>query len=101
MDKDTLLDFLGQYDEDLYAELMNTDDVEGFIAKHTAELQSFPGYAEIEKPQFRLCLHRTSRRDFKGSISRIGVKGSWKGKYGRLWAVIVGYYSSNKVTLDL
>lgn len=51
MDKETLLDFLGQYDEDLYAELMNTDDVEGFISKHTADLQSFPGYAEIEKPK--------------------------------------------------
>lgn len=49
MDKDTLLDFLGQYDEDLYAELMDTDDVQGFINKHRADLQSFPGYAEIEK----------------------------------------------------
>ena len=51
MDKDTLLDFLGQYDPDLYAELMDTDDVEGFIARHTADLQSFPGYASIEKPK--------------------------------------------------
>ena len=49
MDKDTLLDFLAPYDEDLYAELMNTDDVQGFINKHRADLQSFPGYAEIEK----------------------------------------------------
>ena len=49
MNKDTLLDFLGQYDQDLYNELMNTDDVQGFINRHVKDLQSFPGYAEIEK----------------------------------------------------
>lgn len=49
MNKDTLLDFLGQYDQDLYNELMNTDDVQGFVNRHIKDLQSFPGYAEIEK----------------------------------------------------
>jgi hypothetical protein len=49
MNKDTLLDFLGQYDQDLYNELMNTDDVQGFVNRHVKDLQSFPGYAEIEK----------------------------------------------------
>lgn len=49
MDKDTLLDFIGPYSDDLFSELMNTDDVQGFINRHRKELQSFPGYAEIEK----------------------------------------------------
>lgn len=49
MNKDTLLDFIGPYSDDLFNELMSTDDVEGFINRHRKELQSFPGYAEIEK----------------------------------------------------
>lgn len=49
MDKDTLLDFIGPYSDDLFNELMSTDDVQGFINRHRKELQSFPGYAEIEK----------------------------------------------------
>lgn len=51
MNKDTLLDFIGPYSDDLFNELMSTDDVEGFINRHRKELQSFPGYAEIEKPK--------------------------------------------------
>lgn len=50
MDKEKLLDFLIPYDDILYHELMQTDDVSAFVKKHP-ELREFPGYAEIEKPE--------------------------------------------------
>lgn len=48
MDKEKLLDFIGPYSQDLFNELMGTNDVAAFVKKHEKELRTFPGYFEVE-----------------------------------------------------